>query len=224
MTLACLLQEEYCFLQPVPTRQRRALLRRSGVKKIDMEEKESCKNIRSSREVCGCECVATCEPDTCICAQAGIKCQVYLRVLKQLPDFSSKPSFHAQVDRERFPCGCARDGCRNPHGRTEFNPIRVKTHFIHTLLRLDNERKLERAAALRRRQQLVNHHTPAMPSPTHTRFDDDSGSARVSPGALADVSGSPSTSANVEFLTRFNSTEVGSCRECQSSVSGVSFT
>ena len=142
-----------------------------------MEEKESCKDIRSSREVCGCECVATCEPDTCICAQAGIKCQVRVKInYSNGAIFASKLSFHVQVDRERFPCGCARDGCRNPHGRTEFNPIRVKTHFIHTLLRLDNERKLERAAALRRKQQLVNHHAPAMPSPTHTRFDDDSGS------------------------------------------------
>ena len=72
-------QDDFYFLQPVPTRQRRALLRRSGVKKIDMEEKETCKDIRSSREVCGCECVTTCDPATCICALAGIKCQVTTR-------------------------------------------------------------------------------------------------------------------------------------------------
>ena len=131
-----------------------------------------------------------------------------------------------QVDRERFPCGCARECCRNPCGRTEFNPIRVKTHFIHTLLRLENERKMEqRAAALRRKAQLVNHHNnaPAVPSPTHTRFDDDSNTAHVSLGVLADVVGSPSTSvSNDEFLSNFNSTAVGSCRECQSSVSVTS--
>ena len=102
----------------------------------------------------------------------------------------------------------------------------MKTHFIHTLLRLENERKMEqRAAALRRKAQLVNHHSnaPAVPSPTHTRFDDDSNTARVSLGVLADVVGSPSTSvSNDEFLSNFNSTAVGSCRECQSSVSVTS--
>lgn len=40
-----------------------------------------------------------------------------------------------------FPCGCTRDGCGNLFGRIEFNPIRVRTHFIHTLMRLELERK-----------------------------------------------------------------------------------
>ena len=42
-----------------------------------------------------------------------------------------------------FPCGCSKDGCNNPAGRIEFNPIRVRTHFIHTVMRLEIERKRE---------------------------------------------------------------------------------
>lgn len=112
--------DNYYFLQPVPTRQRRAMLRASGVRKIDTTEKEECRSIRLSREFCGCECKIYCDPATCSCSQAGIKCQ---------------------VDRLSFPCGCTRDGCGNASGRIEFNPIRVRTHFIHTLMRLEIERK-----------------------------------------------------------------------------------
>ncbi|KAL0273523.1 UNVERIFIED_CONTAM: hypothetical protein PYX00_006158 [Menopon gallinae] len=112
--------DSYYFLQPVPTRQRRALLRAAGVRKIDSVEKDECRDIRSSREYCGCCCKGYCDPDTCSCSQGGIKCQ---------------------VDRLHFPCGCTRDGCGNPSGRIEFNPVRVRTHFIHTLMRLELEKK-----------------------------------------------------------------------------------
>ena len=110
------------FLQPVPLRQRRALLRSCGVRRIDSFEKEECRDIRASREFCGCDCRLMCEPDTCQCAMAGIKCQ---------------------VDRLSFPCGCTQDGCGNENGRVEFNPLRVRTHFVHTLMRLEQERKNE---------------------------------------------------------------------------------
>ncbi|KAK6619327.1 hypothetical protein RUM44_003709 [Polyplax serrata] len=112
--------DSYYFLQPVPTRQRRALLRAAGVRKIDSIEKDECRDIRTSREYCGCCCKGYCDPDTCSCSQGGIKCQ---------------------VDRLHFPCGCTRDGCGNPSGRIEFNPVRVRTHFIHTLMRLELEKK-----------------------------------------------------------------------------------
>nr|CAD7399152.1 unnamed protein product [Timema cristinae] len=112
--------DSYYFLQPVPTRQRRALLRAAGIRKIDSVEKDECRDIRSSREFCGCGCKGYCDPDTCSCSQAGIKCQ---------------------VDRLNFPCGCTRDGCANSSGRIEFNPVRVRTHFIHTLMRLELEKK-----------------------------------------------------------------------------------
>jgi len=114
--------ESFFFLQPVPTRQRRALLRAAGVRKIDSLEKDECRDIRTSREFCGCSCKGFCDPDTCDCFQAGIKCQ---------------------VDRLNFPCGCTHDGCANSNGRIEFNPMRVRTHFIHTMMRLEMEKKRE---------------------------------------------------------------------------------
>ncbi|KAF2901992.1 hypothetical protein ILUMI_04192 [Ignelater luminosus] len=116
--------DNYYFLQPVPTRQRRALLRSAGVRKIDSLEKDECRDIRTSREFCGCGCKGYCDPDTCSCSQAGIKCQ---------------------VDRLNFPCGCSHDNCGNSSGRIEFNPVRVRTHFIHTLMRLELEKKQKEA-------------------------------------------------------------------------------
>ncbi|XP_045470092.1 uncharacterized protein LOC123677553 isoform X2 [Harmonia axyridis] len=120
--------DNYYFLQPVPTRQRRALLKAAGVRKIESYEKDDCKDIRSSREFCGCGCKGYCDPETCSCSQAGIKCQ---------------------VDRLNFPCGCSRDNCANSSGRIEFNPVRVRTHFIHTLMRLELEKKQETEEALK---------------------------------------------------------------------------
>lgn len=117
--------EAYGFLQPVTTRQRRALLKAAGVRKIDTAEKDECRTLRTSREVCGCTCRGYCDPDTCECSQAGIKCQV------------------DRVKPHEFPCGCTRDGCANVNGRIEFNPSRVKTHFIHTIMRLELEKRQE---------------------------------------------------------------------------------
>lgn len=68
--------DEYFFLQPLTTKKRRALLRTSGVKKIDVEEKHELRAIRMSREDCGCDCRVFCDPETCACSIAGIKCQV----------------------------------------------------------------------------------------------------------------------------------------------------
>lgn len=116
--------DDYYFLQPVSIRQRRIMLRNNGIKKIDNTEKDTCKQIRQSREQCGCDCKLYCDPKTCACSLAGIKCQ---------------------VDRLSFPCGCTKDGCANPTGRVEFNPIRVRTHFIHTVMRLEFESKCEKS-------------------------------------------------------------------------------
>lgn len=68
--------DEYFFLQPLTTKKRRALLRSSGVKKIDVEEKHELRAVRMSREDCGCDCRVLCDPETCACSVAGIKCQV----------------------------------------------------------------------------------------------------------------------------------------------------
>ncbi|XP_065515775.1 cysteine/serine-rich nuclear protein 2 isoform X1 [Lathamus discolor] len=112
--------DDYFFLQPLPTKRRRALLRASGVHRIDAEEKQELRAIRLSREECGCDCRLYCDPEACACSQAGIKCQ---------------------VDRMSFPCGCSRDGCGNMAGRIEFNPIRVRTHYLHTIMKLELENK-----------------------------------------------------------------------------------
>ncbi|XP_051998685.1 cysteine/serine-rich nuclear protein 3 isoform X1 [Xyrauchen texanus] len=114
--------DEYFFLQPLTTKKRRALLRSSGVKKIDVEEKHELRAIRVSREDCGCDCRLFCDPETCTCSLAGIKCQ---------------------VDRMSFPCGCTKEGCSNAAGRIEFNPIRVRTHFLHTIMKLELEKSRE---------------------------------------------------------------------------------
>ncbi|XP_028662203.1 cysteine/serine-rich nuclear protein 3 isoform X2 [Erpetoichthys calabaricus] len=114
--------DEYFFLQPLTTKKRRALLRASGVKKIDVEEKHELRAIRVSREECGCDCRVFCDPETCTCSAAGIKCQ---------------------VDRMSFPCGCTKEGCSNTAGRIEFNPIRVRTHFLHTIMKLEMEKNRE---------------------------------------------------------------------------------
>ncbi|XP_028292248.1 cysteine/serine-rich nuclear protein 3-like [Gouania willdenowi] len=114
--------DEYFFLQPLTTKKRRTLLRSSGVKKIDVEEKHELRAIRVSREDCGCDCRLFCDPETCACSAAGIKCQ---------------------VDRMSFPCGCTKEGCSNSAGRVEFNPIRVRTHFLHTIMKLELEKSRE---------------------------------------------------------------------------------
>lgn len=152
--------DSYYFLQPVPTRQRRALLRAAGVRKIEGYEKDECRDIRTSREFCGCACKGTCNPETCSCSLGGIKCQ---------------------VDRLNFPCGCTRDGCSNTTGRIEFNPVRVRTHFIHTLMRVGLEKKNEenQEAAKRQWAQVhnVNSQQQCLPNPgygiDHIRNQDD---------------------------------------------------
>ncbi|XP_056883866.1 cysteine/serine-rich nuclear protein 3-like isoform X1 [Takifugu flavidus] len=119
--------DHYFFLQPLTTRQRRALLRSSGVRRIDVEEKHELRALRMSREECGCRCPGICDPETCACSLAGIKCQVNGTV----------------VDRMSFPCGCTKEGCSNTTGRLEFNPVRVRTHFLHTIMKLELERSRE---------------------------------------------------------------------------------
>ncbi|XP_011487268.1 cysteine/serine-rich nuclear protein 1 [Oryzias latipes] len=114
--------DEGSFLQPYASKQRYALLKAAGVKKIDKEEKRQLHELRISRENCGCDCQGFCEPETCSCSLAGIKCQ---------------------MDHSSFPCGCTKDGCGNTEGRIEFNSTRVQTHYIHTIMKLELEKRLE---------------------------------------------------------------------------------
>ncbi|XP_063318893.1 cysteine/serine-rich nuclear protein 1-like [Pelmatolapia mariae] len=115
-------QEDRGFLQPFSSKQRQAILQGAGVKFIDREEKRQLHALRLSRETCGCDCRGFCEPETCACSLAGIKCQ---------------------VDHSNFPCGCSKDSCGNIQGRFEFDSRRVQTHYIHTVMRLELERRLQ---------------------------------------------------------------------------------
>lgn len=151
--------EEGSFLQPYPPKRRYTLLKAAGVKKIDKEEKRQLHELRISRENCGCDCQGFCEPETCSCSLAGIKCQV--RAEKKFTDTTTKPqngldSFYQrftcnltsafcfpQMDHSSFPCGCTKDGCGNTEGRIEFNSTRVQTHYIHTIMKLELEKRLE---------------------------------------------------------------------------------
>lgn len=58
-------------LLPVDSKERRVLLRRAGVTEIDTREKEECRELRVSRQTCGCTCQLYCLPDTCPCAKVG---------------------------------------------------------------------------------------------------------------------------------------------------------
>lgn len=50
------------------------------------------------------------------------------------------------MDHSSFPCGCTKDGCGNTQGRIEFNSSRVQTHYIHTIMKLELEKRLEEHA------------------------------------------------------------------------------
>lgn len=95
-------------------------------------EKRQLRALLLSREDCGCDCRGFCEPETCACSLAGIKCQ---------------------MDRSNFPCSCSQDSCGNSQGRSEFNPGRVKTHYLHTAMRMHLERRLPAGAANNQKDQ-----------------------------------------------------------------------
>ncbi|ETN61624.1 hypothetical protein AND_006714 [Anopheles darlingi] len=139
--------ESYGFLQPVSARQRRALLKAAGVRRIDPSEKDECREIRTSREVCGCTCRGFCNPNTCACSLAGIKCQ---------------------VDRPSFPCGCTHDSCHNTAGRVEFNPNRVRSHFMHTIMRLSLEDKANEMRQTMQQQTAASRPTHGLANGTCT--------------------------------------------------------
>ncbi|TDG97266.1 hypothetical protein EPR50_G00224970 [Perca flavescens] len=134
--------DEGSFLQPYPPKRRYGLLKAAGVKKIEKEEKRQLHELRISRENCGCDCQGFCEPETCSCSLAGIKCQ---------------------MDHSSFPCGCTKDGCGNTEGRIEFNSTRVQTHYIHTIMKLELEKRLEEQSSTEEEEENTTT-LPAVPS------------------------------------------------------------
>ncbi|XP_028288937.1 cysteine/serine-rich nuclear protein 1b [Parambassis ranga] len=141
--------DEGSFLQPYPSKRRYALLKAAGVKKIDKEEKRQLHELRISRENCGCDCQGFCEPETCSCSLAGIKCQ---------------------MDHSSFPCGCTKDGCGNTEGRIEFNSTRVQTHYIHTIMKLELEKRLEEQSSTEEEEEEKENTTGATPLPAVPSF------------------------------------------------------
>ena len=115
-------------LIPVDSKERRTVLRSAGVEEINLWEKEECKQLRLSRQQCGCTCAGPCLADSCACAAGGIMCQ---------------------VDRPGFPCGCSAEACGNPAGRLEFNPVKVRTHFVKTIMRT----RIEEARSLQQQER-----------------------------------------------------------------------
>lgn len=97
--------DDYFFLQPLPTKRRRALLRASGVHRIDAEEKQELRAIRLSREECGCDCRLYCDPEACACSQAGIKCQVSPS-LPEMADLESGAGRVGTSEHGRLPIVC----------------------------------------------------------------------------------------------------------------------
>ncbi|RMC22580.1 hypothetical protein DUI87_00418 [Hirundo rustica rustica] len=149
---------DYFYLQPLPTKRRRALLRASGVRRIDAEERQELRALRLSPRA-----VRLPVPPHLRAAHlrlqpgrhpvpgstslpsgdhlAGMKPPADVRGGIRARAGVPQPPPVPQVDRTSFPCGCSRDGCGNAAGRIEFNPLRVRTHFLHTLMKLELENR-----------------------------------------------------------------------------------
>ncbi|KAG7255688.1 hypothetical protein CRUP_031629 [Coryphaenoides rupestris] len=124
--------DEYFFLQPLSTRRRRALLRASGVRRIDGEERHQLRALRGSREECGCRCRGACDPETCACSLAGIKCQA---VCNDKDATVSTAALQRTVDRMSFPCAAPRTAASNAP-TPGVQPGARRTHFLHTIMKL----------------------------------------------------------------------------------------
>ncbi|XP_037514086.2 cysteine/serine-rich nuclear protein 1 [Rhipicephalus sanguineus] len=103
---------------PLPWRRRRQLLLDSGVRRIDSSETKECRDIRASRERCGCECPGQCLREACSCSLNGIPCQ---------------------VEKVPFPCACCEEACENPCGRRQYSPDIAHEHYRRTIARLEAE-------------------------------------------------------------------------------------
>ncbi|KAM7536937.1 hypothetical protein Aperf_G00000068441 [Anoplocephala perfoliata] len=188
--------EEYYFLQPLPVKKRRVMLRKAGISKIDSSEKQECEVIRKSRTACGCTCIGgLCDPRTCECALNGIPCQ---------------------VDRTNFPCVCLSPRhCANSQGRVEFNPMRVRTHYLHTRLRLEAEERAASAASalpLTKRSRLSESDSVEAPVTLNPSIED------LEEGQTSSSSSSQSSSSicprSVEEALNATASN-GGCRDCQ---------
>lgn len=108
---------------------RRVILANSGVS-IDEDIVNESMVLAQGRSQCGCNCRGgKCQPNTCKCAQNGIKCQVDYK-----DDFDQSSS---------FPCICKNPiSCKNPEGRIEFDSTRIRNHFLQTIMRIKAAEKM----------------------------------------------------------------------------------
>ncbi|KER19127.1 hypothetical protein T265_11992 [Opisthorchis viverrini] len=179
---------------------------KKGLKSIDHAERIECQAIRMSREICGCSCPSgVCLPDTCYCARNGIKCQ---------------------VDRPYFPCCCVQPSqCQNPEGRIEFDPIRVRTHYLHTRMRLDKHQiahSLGWSVNSHQQSEEPDSKRPRLDPTTTVHLPTCSQDFEAIHGFIASScddenaeSVLPSSNPDDELLSRYNSTSRGACRDCQ---------
>lgn len=64
------------------------------------------------------------------------------------------------MDHSSFPCGCTKDGCGNTEGRIEFNSTRVQTHYIHTIMKLELDKRLEEQSTTEEEEENTNETNP----------------------------------------------------------------
>lgn len=108
--------------------------------------------LAQGRSQCGCNCRGgKCQPNTCKCAQNGIKCQVGAKnFILYLFNWISSVEFCFQVDYKddfdqssSFPCICKNPiSCKNPEGRIEFDSTRIRNHFLQTIMRIKAAEKM----------------------------------------------------------------------------------
>lgn len=91
--------------------------------------------------------------------------KLYMWHYKHVNQFSF---FSLQMDHSSFPCGCTKDGCGNTEGRIEFNSTRVQTHYIHTIMKLELEKRLEEQSSTEEEEE--ENTTDATPLPAVPSF------------------------------------------------------
>ena len=91
------------------------------------------------------------------------------------------------MDRPGFPCSCTAEACLNKTGRLEFNPVKVRTHFVRTIMRT----RLEAARDLQSHNSYLPSGTLGYLAQMYTRQE----MTQVPGQGYHDVAGSSSSSS-----------------------------
>lgn len=139
--------------------ERRDKLTECGVIEIDESESKEIKQIKKSREICGCKCtqlgVQCGTNELCTCFSNGIGCQ---------------------LDKTKFPCDCTVRKCKNPFGLKRFDQKSVLKHYkevfsdkyspatttpnISTIVNLDSDLENNKPVNRRKRKRSSQFYTP----------------------------------------------------------------